>query len=85
MPTANKRINLTVPEHLYKRIEDYKQKNGISSDAAACLQLVVRQLDGLDQAAQMMQMVSRFTTEELYEISKIGIHDYKRLMDKKQE
>lgn len=85
MPTTNKRINLTVPKHLYKRIETYKTKNGISSDAAACLQLIVRQLDGIEEAAQMMQLVSRFTTEELLEISKIGIQDVKKIMENSAE
>ncbi len=85
MPTTNKRINLTVPEHLYKRIETYKAKNGISSDAAACLQLIVRQLDGIEETAQMMQLVSRFTTEELLEISKIGIQDVKKIMENSAE
>lgn len=84
MPTTNKRINLTVPEHLYKRIEAYKTKNGISSDAAACLQLIVRQLDGIDSTEQMLQMVNRFTTEELVEISKLGIQDFKKLTEKNQ-
>ena len=85
MPTTNKRINITVPEHLYKRIEAYKYKNGVSSDAAACVQLIVKQLDGLDELARMMQMVSKFSADELYEISRIGIQDIKKLADKTQE
>ena len=85
MPTTNKRINITVPEQLYKRIEAYKFKNGVSSDAAACVQLIVRQLDGLDQMAQMMQLVSKFTPDELQEISKLGMQEIKALADKTQE
>lgn len=72
MPTTNKRINLTVPEHIYTRIENYKIKNGIASDAAACLQLIVRQLDGMENTERMMQMVMRFTPEELQQITSIG-------------
>ena len=85
MPTTNKRINITVPEQLYKRIEAYKLKNGVSSDAAACVQLIVKQLDGLDELARMMQMVSKFSADELYEISRFGIQDIKNLADKTQE
>lgn len=85
MPTTNKRINLTVPEHLYERIVKYKAKNGISSDAAACLQLIVRQLDGLDNAEKMMKMVSRFTEDELHEISKLGIQEITKLKEKIEE
>lgn len=85
MPTTNKRINLTVPEHLYERISAYKSRNGISSDAAACLQLVVQQLDGLDNSEKMMQMVSRFTVDELQEISKLGIQEVIKLKEKIEE
>lgn len=85
MPTTNKRINLTVPEHLYERIAAYKLKYGISSDAAACLQLIVRQLDSIDTGEKMMQMVSRFTPEELREISMLGVEEIARLTKKQQE
>lgn len=85
MPTTNKRINITVPENLYKRIEAYKLKNGVSSDAAACIQLIVKQLDGLDEMAQLMQIASKFSVDELCEISRIGIQDIKKLADKTQE
>lgn len=85
MPTTNKRINITVPDHIYERIESYKTKNGISSDAAACLQLIVRQLDGMDNAERMMQMVMRFTPEELQEISNLGRQEVIRLKEMKTE
>ena len=72
MPTTNKRINLTITEPVYERILQYKNKNGISSDAAACLQLIVRQLDNIDASEKMMQLMSRFTLEEVQQISSIG-------------
>lgn len=72
MPTTNKRINLTIPAPVYERILSYKQKNGISSDAAACMQLIVRQLDGLDNTEKMLDMVSKFSMEELQHISSVG-------------
>lgn len=77
MPTTNKRINLTVPEDLYQRICTYKKKYGISSDAAACLQLVVRQLDSIEQSEQMLALVSRLTTDQLRELSNIGLETLK--------
>jgi hypothetical protein len=49
------------------------------------VQLIVRQLDGLDQMAQMMQLVSKFTPDELQEISKLGMQEIKALADKTQE
>ena len=85
MPTTNKRINLTVPPHIFERINNYKEKNGISSDSAACLQLIVRQLDGIDNAEKMMQMVMRFTPDELQEISTLGFEQIKKLNEKRAE
>lgn len=72
MPTTNKRVNLTIPEPLYERIQTYKRKNGIASDAAACLQLVVRQLDGIDNTEKVLEAMSRFTLEEVQEMSALG-------------
>ena len=84
MPTTNKRINLTIPENIYERILAYKQKNGITSDASACLQLIVRQLDSIATGEQMMQMMSRFSLDELKQISDIGLADIKTALDKKE-
>lgn len=72
MPTTNKRINLTIPEPVYDRILSYKQKNGVASDAAACLQLIIRQLDGLENTEKMLKMVSKFSMDELQQISTVG-------------
>lgn len=57
MPTTNKRINLTIPTAVYERILSYKQKNGISSDAASCMQLIVLQLDCLDIIEKKLGML----------------------------
>lgn len=85
MPTKNKRINLTIPENVYERIEKYKQKNGITSDASACLQLIVRQLDGQDSTEQMLDMVSRFSMEELQSISTMGFKAIKDFINTDDE
>lgn len=81
MPTTNKRINLTMPDNIYERLLTYKQKNGITSDASACLQLIVRQLDSIDNGEKVMQMMSRFSIEEIEEISKDGIKFIKQTID----
>ena len=49
MPSRNKRVNLTVPDHLYKELQQYKEDHGILNDAAACLQLMVQRLHSLYQ------------------------------------
>ena len=85
MPTTNKRINLTIPDNVYERLLTYKQKNGITSDSSACLQLIVRQLDSIDQGEMMMQMVSRFSVDELKQISNVGFDIIKTELEKKEK
>lgn len=45
MSTTKKRINLTVPDDLYERIQAYRDEHWIFSDAAACIQLISQQLN----------------------------------------
>ena len=85
MPTTNKRINLTIPDNIYERLTQYREKNGITSDASACLQLIVRQLDSIASAEQMMQMMSQFSVNDLKEISNLGITTIKLAIDSKKE
>ena len=42
MPSDKKRVNLTIPDDLYQRIQEYKQRQGVTNDASACLQLIVQ-------------------------------------------
>lgn len=44
MPSDKKRINLTVPDDLYQRIQAYQTERGIFFTASACLQLIVKAL-----------------------------------------
>jgi hypothetical protein len=73
MPTTKKRVNLALSDDIYERLQRYKEKNGISSDAGACLMLIIRQLDTIAETEQMMNIVSRFTMEELQQLSNIGL------------
>ena len=84
MPTTNKRINLTIPDNIYERLLSYKKKNGITSDASACLQLIVRQLDSIETGEQMMQMIKKFSIDDLKQISDLGLADIKAAIDKKE-
>lgn len=85
MPTTNKRINLTISDNIYERLTQYKEKNGITSDASACLQLIVRQLDSIDNAEKMMQLVAKFDMEQLKQISDYGTEALKLIVDSKKE
>ena len=73
MPTKNKRINLTIPEPLYEQIAAFRDENGISSDAGACLQLIRAQLRGLETSKAMLQAMRQFTPEQLEQLSKEGL------------
>ena len=84
MPTTNKRINLTIPDNIYERLLAYKQTNGITSDASACLQLIIRQLDSIAEGEQMMQLMSRFSLDEIKQISDFGLTQIKMEIDKKK-
>lgn len=81
MPTDKKRINLSIPEEVYERLTKYKKTNGITSDAGACLQLIVRQLDALDQSEAMLAMVRRMGLDELNQLSEQGMSQFKKLAD----
>lgn len=73
MPSDKKRINLTVPDELYEKLQVYKQKNGIINDATACFQLIVQQLQSQEQNEIIMNLMSKATPEQLDDIAKIGL------------
>lgn len=81
MPTDKKRINLSIPEEVYERLTKYKKKNGITSDAGACLQLIVRQLDAIDSTEAMLDIVRKFSVDELNQLSEQGMTQLKGLAD----
>ena len=73
MPSDKKRINLTVPDALYERLQAFKAKNGITSDATACLQLITQQLNGHEQAELMLKVLNTTSLDKLLEMSKEGL------------
>ncbi len=73
MPTQKKRVNLALSEQVDEKLQRYKSKNGISSDAGACVMLITRQLDAIEENERMLQMLSKFTPEELQQLSDIGM------------
>ena len=82
MPSTKKRVNLTIPDELYERIQAYKQYQGIASDASACLQLIVQQLNGLEQSQTSLRLVNQYSVEQLMEVSKEGFTEIKSLAKK---
>ena len=47
MASIKKRVNLTVSNQLYDRLQLYRKEKCILSDASACLQLIVQCLNRL--------------------------------------
>lgn len=82
MPTDKKRVNLTLPDPVYERILAYKTKNGITSDASACLQLITRQLEAMEQGELMLQAASKFSLDELQQLSTMGFNLIKEAAEK---
>lgn len=81
MPTIKKRVNLALSDQIYERLQKYKEKNGITSDAGACVMLISRQLDAMDNTEKMLEVASKFTLDELQQIANIGIPMMKQFID----
>lgn len=81
MPSTKKRVNLTIPDDTYERIQDYKIKNGLESDATACLQLIVQQLNGLEKTEQLLGFIQKSRLDQLMQVSKEGFDTLKQLAD----
>ena len=82
MPSTNKRINLTVPDELYQRLKAYMAKNGFTSDATACLQLITKQLNGQEHAEAMFDLVRRMNEDTLRQLTDEGFALIKQLPTK---
>ena len=54
MPSTKKRVNLTIPGAVYDQLQAYKSRNGITTDASACLQLIVQQLSSNDMSRRQI-------------------------------
>lgn len=79
MPSIHKRINLTVPDDIYQRIQQYKQKNGCSNDAGACLQIIVQHLNNLEEGQKMFQIVQSSSMEQLQTLMQLGAAELKQM------
>ena len=85
MPSDKKRINLTIPDELYVRLQAYKNEQGISSDASACLQLIVQQLNGLEQSKAMLRLINNCSVKQLNKLSMDGLTLTKSVLEKEQK
>lgn len=81
MPSEKKRINLTVPDGIYEKLQRFKAENGIESDATACMQLIVKQLKSQEEAKMMMDILHKIPKEEWNKIAALGVEEMKALAD----
>lgn len=85
MPSDKKRVNLTIPDELYARLQAYKTEQGISSDASACLQLIVQQLNGLEQSKAMLRLINNYSVEQLTKLSEEGYVEMKAALEREKK
>lgn len=73
MPTEKRRVNLTIPDDVYQRLQAYKARNGILNDATACYQLIIQQLKAQENSETMLKILRGLSVEQLTQLSKEGI------------
>lgn len=85
MPSTNKRINLTVTDEIYEKIQAYKEKNGVLNDASACLQLIVQQLKAQENTEAFLNIVRSLTPEQIRQLTEEGTNYTTELIKKLPE
>ena len=85
MPSTKKRINLTVSDIVYQRLQDYKYECGLENDATACLQLIVQQLNSRDNAKVLMQTIRNVPPEVFMESAGRGQEAIIKLMEAEKQ
>lgn len=82
MPSTKKRINLTIPDEVYKKLRAYMEENGVVSDATACLQLIVQQLRAQENGKIFMRYMQNASLEQLESAATEGAGQLKKALDK---
>lgn len=72
MPSDKKRVNLTIPDPIYEKLQAYKEEAGLFNDATACLQLIVQQLNSIENSKLIFSFVKNTPTDQLLQASKEG-------------
>ena len=82
MPSDKKRINLTIPDEVYERLQAYKNESGIVNDATACLQLIVQQLKAHEDNKAIMHYLTNSSIEQLQQAANEGAAQLQDLRNK---
>ena len=81
MKDGNKRVNLTISPDIYDRLQAFKKKYGIDTDASAAKQLIVRQLISLEQAEAYTEFMKALPPEKIVELATKGTELAKERID----
>lgn len=73
MPSDKKRVNLTIPDDVYERLQSYKQRMGITNDATACYQLIIQQLKSQEDGETILKVLRECSVEQLLQSSREGL------------
>lgn len=79
MPSDKKRVNLTIPDDVYARLQLYKQRHGIVNDATACYQLIVQQLSAQENGEAFLKFMQACPPELLMQMTEVAINDAKKM------
>lgn len=79
MPSDKKRVNLTIPDDVYIRLQLYKQRHGIVNDATACYQLIVQQLTAQENGEAFLKFMQACPPELLMQATELAINDAKKI------
>jgi hypothetical protein len=82
MPSDKRRINLTIPDEIYERLQAYKNETGIVNDATACLQLIVQQLNAHANNKAVLHFLQNSTLEQLQQAANEGAAQFQELREK---
>lgn len=77
MPTDKKRINLTIPDPIYQKLQSHKKQNGIASDATACLQLITQRLNELEKDEAVIDLLRETSARQVLQLTTKGLEHMK--------
>lgn len=82
MPSDKKRVNLTIPDAIYEKLQAYKEQAGLFNDATACLQLIIQQLNAQEVDRTMIEFMRKSSLDQLTQVSGEGLSLLKAAIDK---
>lgn len=85
MPSEKKRVNLTIPDDVYQKLQEYKKENALENDATACLQLVILQLRAQENTKILMNAFRNVSKEDMLKMSNEGLETFYSEIEKQDK